>query len=409
MRREFNITGLCVPKKHYMINLNSRLEQMRKMIEKGNYFAVNRARQYGKTTTLTALAIYLRNEYTVIFLDFQSIGSEMYENENSFSRAFAGCFLEEFHTAYKDTPEPLKHAVKELEDAVKQQETFYLMQLFQYLMTICKHSVKPIVLMIDEVDTASNNQVFLDFLSQLRNYYLQRERKGTKTFHSVILAGVYDVKNLKRKLRPEEVHKMNSPWNIAADFDVDMSFDVDDIAGMLQAYESDVQTGMDIGKMAALLYEYTSGYPFLVSRLCMMMDEKLGKESGFASEKEVWTKEGFLAAVRMLLMEKNTLFESLLDKMEAYPSLKQMLRELLFAGKEISYNALDPSIALALMFGFVKKQNHAVVPANRIFDTLLYNFFLSQQETQGEEISLASQKDKNQFVLDEKTLIEAVV
>lgn len=141
----------------------------------------------------------------------------------------------------------------------------------------------------------------------------------------------------------------------------------------------------------------------------MMMDEKLGKESGFASEKEVWTKEGFLAAVRMLLMEKNTLFESLLDKMEAYPSLKQMLRELLFAGKEISYNALDPSIALALMFGFVKKQNHAVVPANRIFDTLLYNFFLSQQETQGEEISLASQKDKNQFVLGEKTLIEAVV
>ena len=80
MRREFNITGLCVPQKHYMINLNSRLEQMRKMIEKGNYFAVNRARQYGKTTTLTALAIYLRNEYTVIFLDFQSIGSEMYEN-----------------------------------------------------------------------------------------------------------------------------------------------------------------------------------------------------------------------------------------------------------------------------------------------------------------------------------------
>ena len=37
MRREFNITGLCVPKKHYMINLNSRLEQMRKMIEKGIY------------------------------------------------------------------------------------------------------------------------------------------------------------------------------------------------------------------------------------------------------------------------------------------------------------------------------------------------------------------------------------
>ena len=55
MRKEFNITGLCVPKKHYMVNLNSRLEQLKKMVDKGSYFAVNRARQYGKTTMLAAL------------------------------------------------------------------------------------------------------------------------------------------------------------------------------------------------------------------------------------------------------------------------------------------------------------------------------------------------------------------
>ncbi len=37
---------------------------------------------------------------------------------------------------------------------------------------------KPIVLMIDEVDSASNNQVFIDFLAQLRGYYLDRERRS---------------------------------------------------------------------------------------------------------------------------------------------------------------------------------------------------------------------------------------
>lgn len=86
MRKEFNITGLCVPKKHYMVNLNSRLEQMKKMVDGGKYFAITRARQYGKTTTLAALAEFLKNKYTVIFLDFQMIGSAMYENEDSFSR-----------------------------------------------------------------------------------------------------------------------------------------------------------------------------------------------------------------------------------------------------------------------------------------------------------------------------------
>ena len=52
--------------------------------------------------------------------------------------------------------------------------------------------------MIDEVDSATNNQVFLDFLSQLRGYYIHRTERPT--FQSVILAGVYDVKNIKRKM-----------------------------------------------------------------------------------------------------------------------------------------------------------------------------------------------------------------
>ena len=51
--------------------------------------------------------------------------------------------------------------------------------------------------MIDEVDSASNNQVFLDFLAQLRAQYIERDIQPT--FRAVILAGVYDVKNLRRK------------------------------------------------------------------------------------------------------------------------------------------------------------------------------------------------------------------
>ena len=79
--------------------------------------------------------------------------------------------------------------------------------------------------------------MFLDFLGQLRSAYLEREM--TDTFQSVILAGVYDVKNLKHKIRSEEEHRYNSPWNIAAQFDLDMSFSAEDIAGMLEEYEKE--------------------------------------------------------------------------------------------------------------------------------------------------------------------------
>ena len=71
------------------------------------------------------------------------------------------------------------------------------------------------------------------------------DRDEIPTFQSVILASVYDIRNIQRKLRPDEDHRENSPWNIAADFLVEMSFSVDDIAGMLAEYEDDHHTGMD--------------------------------------------------------------------------------------------------------------------------------------------------------------------
>ncbi len=42
---------------------------------------------------------------------------------------------------------------------------------------VCRAASRPIVPMIDEVDSASNNRVFIDFLAQLRAYYLKRRKK----------------------------------------------------------------------------------------------------------------------------------------------------------------------------------------------------------------------------------------
>ena len=73
-------------------------------------------------------------------------------------------------------------------------------------------------------------------------------------------------------------------------------------------------------------------------------------------------------------------------KLADYPELNRMLRELLFFGKEISCNLVSQAIQLAFMFGFVKKEDGKVVPANRIFDTFLYNYFLSADELHDSDI-----------------------
>ena len=261
---------------------------------------------------------------------------------------------------------------------------------------LCESSDKEIVLMIDEVDKSSDNQIFLSFLGLLRNKYLERQQQRDTTFHSVILAGVYDIKNLKLKLHPGEESKYNSPWNVAADFTLDLSFYPKDIAGMLAEYEADHHTGMDIAFISQMLYEYTSGYPYLVSRLCQLIDERVAGGLVCPDKRTAWTKEGILEAVRIILREPNTLFDDMIKHLYEYSRLSTMLKNILFQGRRYTFEADTQGIQLGMMFGFLKEQNQAVCVANRIFETKLYNFFLSEEEGKSDNLS---EPDivKNQF------------
>lgn len=395
MMKSFNTEGVCIPSEHYMVQLDERLRRIKaEFIDKGKYFTINRARQYGKTTTLNALSNYLKEWYEVLELDFQMLSHSDFVNESAFVSAFA----REIIVAIQDSETVADVVKQQVKDFSFDTGTHKFALLFQTLSKWCKISERPIVLMIDEVDSATNNQVFLDFLAQLRGYYLQRMKRPT--FQSVILAGVHDVKNLRRKIRSDEDHKINSPWNIAADFNIDMSFSAGEIAGMLQDYEADHHTGMDILDMAQQIYDYTSGYPFLVSRLCKLVDESVLGKNGIETRGDAWTSGGFHEAIKMLLAEKNTLFESLSEKLIRYPEMNSMLCSVLFTGKNIVCNYYEPSISVASMFGFVKNQNGSMMVANRIFETWLYNYYLSTAEMQSKDIYAASLLDKNQFIVN---------
>ncbi len=89
MARFFNTDGSCDPKLNYMVDLSVRLKDIRKMVDAGKYFTINRARQYGKTTILTALHDDLEQSYLVISLDFQTISCADFASEQSFVTAFS--------------------------------------------------------------------------------------------------------------------------------------------------------------------------------------------------------------------------------------------------------------------------------------------------------------------------------
>ncbi|MDR2657498.1 MAG: hypothetical protein LBB86_06705, partial [Oscillospiraceae bacterium] len=75
--KRFNITGVCNPTMHYMVDIGAKIETIiRDYIEPGDYFVINRARQYGKTTTLRLLSDRLDERYLLVSLSFE--GSEGY-------------------------------------------------------------------------------------------------------------------------------------------------------------------------------------------------------------------------------------------------------------------------------------------------------------------------------------------
>ncbi len=275
---------------------------------------------------------------------------------------------------------------------------------------VCETADRPIVLLIDEVDSALRNQVLVDFLAQLREGYMRKEKGDA--FQSVILAGVRDIRNLAEEICPYAEYRCGSPWNIEAEFEMDMSFSVTQIADMLEEYETDHRTGMNIAEVAEEIYQYTSGYPYLVSAICKYLDEDIPDRKGFEDVSSVWNKKEMAEKVKMLLNANVPLFGSMMRHVGKYPDLRQMLYAMLFQGERISYNPDNSAIELACMFGYVVDDNGSVQVANRIFETRLYNYFLSEEELSS-AMSRAAKREGSLFVrngmLDMKKVLEKFV
>ena len=366
MQKRFNSTGVCVSRKHYMVDISNKLEQIKKLIDNEFYFTINRPRQYGKTTTLNEINNTLKDIYIVINMSFEGIGDVVFQDEKSFCNKFLKLMIKELNFTDKEEGKRLAALTDEIND---------MEELSEVITNFIQDSKKEVILIIDEVDKSSNNQLFLSFIGMLRNKYLSREVERDFTFKSVILAGLYDVKSLKLKIRSEEEAKYNSPWNIAVDFNVDMSFSEKEISTMLKEYCLENLISMDIDKLSSELYFFTGGYPFLVSRLCQIIDEKI-----FEVDKNPWDIIDVHEAVKILLEEKNTLFDSLIKNLENNTELYDYIEDIIVSGNDKNFNMYNPLIEIGSTYGYFKNINGKVAISNNIFGEMIYNYMVSKLE-----------------------------
>jgi hypothetical protein len=354
-----------------MVDISGKIAQIKQLVDRRCYFTINRARQYGKTTTLSRLKKALKNEYYVASISFQRIDSEDFATSEKFCQEL----LSNISRVLKSAGVPAEYADKWQNPAIV---SFGM--LSNHITEMCENC--KVVLMIDEVDEAGDFRVFRDFLAMLREKFLARQDDEDYTFHSVILAGVHDIKNIKLKMISEgtytpsegETKRYDSPWNIAVNFKVDMSFSPAEIATMLTEYEKDHNTGMDIASISDEIYDYTSGYPFLVSRICQRIDEKLDKD---------WTLAGVRGAVHIILEEDNSLFEDISKNLLNNKELYDLMNSILIEGTKVSFVKGDNLIGVGVMYGVIKNVDGKVAVSNKIFEIYISKIIISKEARLG--------------------------
>ena len=372
MKKVFNTIGWCHPEKHFMADVSKKLEQIIQMVEVGAYFTINRPHQYGKTSMLETLTRQLNQskEWLVFNITFEGLEQEVFEN----AQLFSSIFLEMMEFQMIETNED-KLALFLNQQASKVR---ILRDLSKAITALAHISNRKMVLLIDEVDSSSNHELFLKFLGMLRSKYLKRHLKTEKTFHSVVLVGVHDIKTLKLKIRPNTIHiPYNSPWNIAANFEVDMNLKVAEIVPMLKEYATERKVQLNAQQCAEKLFYYTSGYPFLVSALCKILDEKILP----IHQKNNWTIQDIDQAARLLITNKrgNTNFDHLIKNLENYPELYQLVFDILVKKEHYDYTIQNPTINLGVLYGlFDYEVGNGLKIHNRIYSELIFNYMTSK-------------------------------
>jgi len=367
MEREFNVTGICNPKMHYMAETSRKINQIIELVEKEVYFTINRPRQYGKSTSLTLLQRRLEKDYLVLRFSLESVGKESYESVKKFSQLLYRLLYLRLKKAKKLEMLPVLEEIKKIED---------FDELNWFITDFCEASDKEIILMIDEVDDGTNNDVFLRFLSVLRDKYNERNAEGIPTFKSVILAGVHDVKNIHYKVTGREEFRKNSPWNIATNFTIDMSFSVMEIRSLLEDYLSEhPKIEMDVNFIAEKIHYFTSGYPFLVSYLCKHVEES---SEGVSK----WNEHNLEQAVNRILESDNTNFNSLIKNLGTHEDLYHLVEQIVLDGREFRYASDADSIGKGRLYGILAPNDRGMAKIhNPIYEMRVYNYLTDSLQT----------------------------
>jgi hypothetical protein len=353
MKRFFNVTGLCIPERHYMVDpLRGLNETILELIRNEYYFTIHAPRQTGKTTLLRSLSLQLNlsQKYVAVHFSLETAGFRSNTVEKA-NRAI----IESLHSAaceqVDDNNQP--PSLSSYEPSIN---------IFKnYLTDWARNSSLPIILLIDEIDSLYDD-VLISVLRQLRDGFQYRPEAFPS---SVALVGLRDVREYKEKVRDNDKSiGSGSPFNIKAESLTICNFSRDQIAGLLQQYTD--EGGQEFtDEIIDLMYSLTGGQPWLVNALAREITDKILQGD---TSKPV-TVEIVNEAKENLIMRRDTHLDSLIDKL--LDARVRPIVDAVISGSDVEFNNFDDNLRFAIDLGIIRKSGSGIVISNDIYKEII--------------------------------------
>ena len=355
--KEFNTEGPVRPDEHYLIPPLERidLDEVLGLVRSGKYFALHAPRQTGKTSALLALRDLLNSgeagDYRCVYANFE-VGQAAREDTARALRALLGQLATRAEMTLADeTPRRLRNAA--LADAGPDGA------LFEVLSRWAGADPRPLVLLIDEIDTLVGDTL-LSVLRQLRAGYDQRPGGFP---HSAILCGVRDVRDYRVHSTARNALVLGgSAFNIKSASLRLGDFTAAETRALLAQHTA--ETGQAFAPAAReAIRTRTAGQPWLVNALCR---EACFKSRAGRDRSRAITEGDILDAQERLILARVTHLDNLADKLREERVRRVVLPMLTGAADRDRYADRDRDVEYVRDLGLLA-QHDAKRIANPIY------------------------------------------
>ncbi|MBC8453555.1 AAA-like domain-containing protein [PVC group bacterium] len=346
----FNTEGPVNKESHYKIDPLSRwdMDEILTLIAREKYFILHAPRQTGKTSCLLALRDYLNKEerYYCVYANFEAA-----------------------QTARNDISEGIKSILSELHQraigALKIKIPFTVNEIIEkngankamgtYLSALCELLDKPLILLIDEIDSLIGDTL-VSVLRQLRASYDTRPDAFPQ---SVILCGVRDIKDYRIHKSDDDIITGGSCFNIKAKSLTLGNFSDDEVKTLYAEHTK--ETGQIFEPDCfPLIMRYTGGQPWLVNALGYEVTYEMKPNR---DPSVVIAPEMIETAKERLILSRATHLDQLSDKLQE-DRVRRVI-EPMIVGEEDNSTKDDNQYCIDL--GLVKLSPQGLIISNEIY------------------------------------------